>query len=152
MAIQTLGGYVPRFTGAEDESAQLKAFFDSWLGGTEEIRRILVVMHGSFRGEGPPCGAAHASLNPDQIENEILRPRIAELREAASRFEQVPPRTAEDRVIALAAAIKENLLSYSPISERYKKVGGEFIEVALMNTITNVLSPAGSQPVPSTPE
>ena len=138
MAIQTLGGYVPPFESSNVESRQLNGFFESWLQNGKTQHRILIVMHGSFRGHGPPCGAAHASLNPSQVSNNQLRPLIQMLREEALRFEDCPSENAEDRVVALASAIKANLLSYPSIQACGDK--DTLIEVAFMNTLTNVVA------------
>ncbi len=138
MAIQTLGGYVPPYSAGVAESQQLNEFFEKWFESSHTEHRILVIMHGSFRGDGPPCGAAQASLDPDKVSNDRLRPLIQKLRDEASRFEVSPSENAEDRVVALASAIKENLLSYPGIQAYSER--DQLIEIAFMNTVTNIVA------------
>ena len=56
-AIQTLGAYVSKYTGANDETMQLNDFFSNWLSTDASEKRILIVEHGGFTQEEPPCGA-----------------------------------------------------------------------------------------------
>ena len=140
MAIQTLGGYLPEYTGTEDETQQLDKFFEDWLSQKEGTQHILVVAHGNFEGEGPSCGAGQASLNPQDIPNDLLRSVIVELEDAAKPFEIVPANTAEDRVKSLSSAIRKNLLTYPAVSAIAELKSPNFIEVLLMDTVSNVLS------------
>lgn len=140
MAIQTLCGYIPPYSGKDDETSQLNGFFEEWLLAAKASRRILIIMHGRFKGEAPPCGAAHASLNPGEVKCSLLRPLIEQIRGESSRFEEHPAKNAENRVVALASAIRENLLSYPSIFAHSEQNGDSFIELALMNTVTNALS------------
>ncbi|MBN2228768.1 MAG: hypothetical protein JW779_04170 [Candidatus Thorarchaeota archaeon] len=141
MAIQTLGGYLPRFSGVNDETHQLSTFFKGWL--TEESdKHILIIAHGNFKDEGPSCGAATASLNPDEVPNPILRPIIMELQQAALPYESRKPEIPEDRVKSLSLAIKENLLSYRSVQVYHEIHPEGFIDILLMDTVSNVLSTA----------
>jgi carbonic anhydrase len=140
LAIQTLGGYIPKFSELDDETYQLRCFFTEWLSTKSEPRHILIVVHGNFEGDGPSCGAALASLNPANVKNPLLNSVISELQVAASAFEDHPPKDAEERVKALALAIKENLLSYPPLKDFMNTTPSEFIDILLMDTVSNVLS------------
>jgi hypothetical protein len=140
MAIQTLGGYIPRHSDGCVETSQLDDFFQDWLSRDRAQRKILIVMHGSFKGVGAPCGAAHASLNPASVDCRVLRPLVEQISNHAACFEEQPAENAEDRVVALASAIKENLLSYPTISSCFEERADDFIGTAFMNTVTNVLS------------
>ncbi|MHA1614696.1 MAG: hypothetical protein ACTSYJ_07595 [Candidatus Thorarchaeota archaeon] len=140
MAIQTLGGYLPEYTGTEDETSQLNKFFEDWLSQKEVTQQILVVAHGNFEGEGPSCGAGQASLNPHDITNNLLRPIIIELETAAKPFEEVPPSNAEDRVKSLSSAIRKNLFTYPAVNASAELKSPDFIKILLMDTVSNVLS------------
>jgi carbonic anhydrase len=142
MAIQTLGGYIPGYTQLDDETAQLNDFFTEWLSTKINPRNILIIVHGTFEGEGPSCGAALASLDPTTVKNPLLNSVITELQMAASHFEDHSPRNAEDRVKALSLAIKENLLSYPPVREFVHANPSDFIDILLMDTVSNALSAA----------
>lgn len=138
MAIQTLGGYIPEYTDSEGEIEQLNRFFENWLSSKGETKRILIVAHGNFEGEGPSCGAGTASLNPRQVANTSLRPAIEELERAATQFEDEPSLTPEDRVRALSKAVRSNLLTYPPIADAHSMFQLEIAEL-LMDTVTNTL-------------
>jgi len=140
MAIRTLGGYLPKFTGSDDETLQLNKFFKDWLSRKNSAQNILIVVHGNFEDEGPSCGAAIDSLKPDAISNKILHSIILELEKAAKPFETDPPRSAEDRVKSLSHAIKNNLFTYPAVSAVADSMSPEFIEILLMDTISNVLT------------
>ena len=99
-----------------------------------------MVAHGNFEGEGPSCGAGQASLNPQDIANDLLRPIIIELEDAAKPFESVPANTAEDRVKSLSLAIRKNLLTYPAVNTIAELAPPDFIKVLLMDTVSNVLS------------
>jgi carbonic anhydrase len=142
MVIQTLGGYIPKFTQRKDETSQLNEFFAEWLSTKSNPRHILIIVHGNFEGEGPSCGAALASLNPDSVKNPLLNSVITELQMVATQFEDHSPRNAEERVKALSLAIKENLLSYPPVREFVNANPRGFIDILLMDTVTNAVSPA----------
>lgn len=140
MAIRSLGGYIPQFTGLEDETLYLNNFFEDWLSQKESNQQILVIAHGNFEGEGPSCGAGTASLNPSDISNKILRSVINELENAAKSFEPVPANTPEDRVKSLALAIHQNLLTYPAVNTNPISKTSEFIRTLLMDTVSNVLT------------
>ena len=140
MAIQTLGGYIPKYTGADDETLQLNKFFEGWFSQKNGNHRILIVAHGNFEGEGPSCGAGEASLHPNNILNDLLRSVIVELETAAKPFESEPATSAEDRVKSLSSAIRKNLLSYPSIAANTDLNSPDFIKVLLMDTVSNVLS------------
>jgi carbonic anhydrase len=141
MAIQTLGGYVPSFTGKEDETSQLDAFFQEWLSDNREEKQIIVAAHGAFSGEGASCGAGAACLNPDILEDEYLSLVINRIADQASNLESTPARFAEDRVKTIAKLTMQNLLTYPAIDEylHSHQSQTDFLVIALMDTITNVL-------------
>ena len=139
IAIHTLGGYIPQYSGEEDETEQLNHFFKKWLSSVDPPKQIVIVAHGSFEGEGHSCGAGVASLNPDVITNPTLKPSIEELKQAAEEFERFPPESPEERVKSLSKAIRTNLLTYPAIADAH----GMFqlaIDNLLMDTVTNTLS------------
>ena len=141
MAIQTLGGYIPSYTGRDDETSQLDAFFQEWLSETPKERQIVAVAHGAFSGEGASCEAGKASLNPYDFDDEYLSLVFTKIAEHASIFESVPARTAEDRVQTIAKITIQNLLTYPAIAdflESYPKKN-DFFQIALMDTVTNIL-------------
>ncbi|TFG31689.1 hypothetical protein EU527_11890 [Candidatus Thorarchaeota archaeon] len=140
MAIQTLGGYVPKYTNIDDETNQLNSFFKTWLDSNNEFQKILIIAHGNFEGEGPSCGAGQACLHPDRIKNTLLQPIIKELQTAAQPFEEEPAEDAETRVKSLCSAIRENLLSYPAVKDVANLRTTEFIDTLLMDTVTNTLS------------
>jgi carbonic anhydrase len=140
LAIQTLGGYVPAFTGHEDETAQLNRFFETWLSSSDDIKQIVIVAHGNFEGEGPSCGAGSASLSPDSIQNPLLKPSIEELNRVAKEYEQNPPQSPEERVKSLSKAIRTNLLTYPAIADTHS-IFQLAIDDLLMDTVTNTLYP-----------
>ena len=141
MAIQTLGGYIPKYTGLEDETLQLNQFFKDWFSHEEANHQIIVVAHGNFEGEGPSCGAGTASLRPDDISNKILRSVVVELENAAKTFESEPTNTPEDRVKSLSSAIRENLQTYPAVNAVFDLKSPDFIQILLMDTVSNVLTP-----------
>lgn len=138
MAIQTLGGYIPQYSDNDDETAQLEKFFQRWLSPIKENRRILVVGHGNFEGEGSSCSAGTASLNPRTISNQSLRQAIEELEQAATPYEPMPPLSPEDRVKSLTKATRANLLTYPAIADAHSIAQLEIDEL-LMDTVTNNL-------------
>ncbi len=138
MAIQTLGGYIPAYSGKEDETGQLNEFFQQWLSSTDRSRQILIVAHGNFEGEGHSCSAGMASLNPGTISNPLLRPNIEELNQAAMEYENNPPTNPEERVKSLSKAIRGNLLTYPSIADAHSMFRLEIDEL-LMDTVTNTL-------------
>ncbi|TFG31864.1 hypothetical protein EU527_11455 [Candidatus Thorarchaeota archaeon] len=140
MAIQTLGGYIPRYSNVEDETYQLNKFFETWLDPTNKSQEIIIIAHGNFEGDGPSCGAGQACLHPERVKNPLLQPIIRQLQEAAQPFEQKPAEDAETRVKSLCSAIRDNLLSYPAVSSIAHLRKEEFIETLLMDTVTNVLS------------
>jgi len=139
MAIQTLAGYIPKYTGSDDETSQLNEFFTEWLSKNSLSRHILIVAHGNFEGDGHSCGAAQASLNPDNVKNSFLHYVIAELQVAATPFEKHTSKNAEERVKALSLAIKEHLLSYPVVREFADTSLSDFIDILLMDTVSNTL-------------
>ena len=138
MAIQTLGGYVPMFTGYDDETRQLNSFFENWLSGSPVEREILIVAHGNFEGEGPSCGAATISLNPNEAPSNTLYAIVKDLHNAAQQFESESPNTPEERVKSLCHATRHHLMSYPSIFTAYKS-GLLSIDYLFMDTVTNVL-------------
>ncbi|TFH04376.1 MAG: hypothetical protein E4H14_14885 [Candidatus Thorarchaeota archaeon] len=141
MAIQTLGGYIPKYTGSDDETLQLNTFFEKWLSRDRSTQNILVVAHGNFEGEGPSCVAGEASLKPDNISNKILHSVITELENAAKPFESIPANTAEDRVKSLSFAIRNNLFTYPAVIAIADSKSPDFVKILLMDTVSNVLKP-----------
>jgi hypothetical protein len=140
MAIQSLGGYLPRYSGSNDETYQLNDFFDNWLSKEMNDPHILIVAHGNFEGESSSCGAGEASLNPDEVPDSLLRDVILELNNAAKSYETKPPRSPEDRVKSLSSAVRENLLSYAAVRKAADTGSSDFIQILFMDTISNVLS------------
>jgi hypothetical protein len=138
MAIQTLGGYIPAYSGKEDETGQLNDFFQQWLSSTDSLRQILIVAHGNFEGEGDSCSAGKASMNPSTISNPLLRPIIEELNRAAMECESDPPKNPEERVKSLSKAIRGNLLTYPSIADAHSMFR-LVIDDLLMDTVTNTL-------------
>lgn len=139
LAIRTLGGYIPAFTGKQDETEQLHDFFQTWLVSGENPKHILIVAHGNFEGDGSSCGAGTASLKPSAIQNASLRQVIEEIDRVAEEYERTPPNSPEDRVKSISKAIRANLLTYPPISDA-SSVYKLSIDDILMDTITNTLS------------
>ncbi|MFW9787628.1 MAG: hypothetical protein ACFFE2_03370 [Candidatus Thorarchaeota archaeon] len=138
MSIQTLGGYIPPLTRMEDETRQLNRFFQNWLQSKDNAKRILIVAHGNFEGNGASCGVGTASLNPAAISSKFLRQAIEEIRQAAQEFETNNPTTPEDRVKSMSKAVRKNLLTYPAIAEAHDLFGLEIDEI-LMDTVTNTL-------------
>jgi hypothetical protein len=138
MAIQTLGGYVPNFTGYDDETRQLNSFFESWFTDSDIQREILIVAHGNFEGEGPSCGAATISLNPNEAPSNTLYAIVKDLHSAAQQFESDTPNTPEERVSSLCHATRQNLMSYPSISLAIQN-GLLSIDELFMDTVSNVL-------------
>ena len=140
MAILTLGGYIPKYTGLDDETLHLNEFFTEWLSSNCTSRRILIVGHGNFAGEGHSCGAAEASLKPTSVKNPFLLYVITELQSAAKHFESRISENAEARVKSISLAIKEHLLSYPAVREFVNTNLSDFIDILLMDTVSNTLS------------
>jgi len=138
MTIQTLGGYISAYSGKEDETGQLNDFFEQWLSSTNTSRQILIVAHGNFEGEGHPCSAGEASINPNRITNPLLRPIIDELNRAAMEYESSPPKNPEERVKSLSKAIRDNLLTYPSIADAHSLHKLKITDL-LMDTVTNTL-------------
>jgi carbonic anhydrase len=138
LAIQTLGGYIPPFTGKNDETEQLNNFFKQWVSSADNPKQVLIVAHGNFEGEGPSCGAGAASLNPSTIQNPSLKPVIEELNQAAEEYENSLPETPEDRVKTLSKVIRNNLLTYPAVADAHSMFQLSIDEL-LMDTVTNTL-------------
>jgi carbonic anhydrase len=138
MAIQTLGGYVPSFTGYDDETRQLDAFFGTWLADSTTMRKILIVAHGNLEGERPSCGAATISLNPNEAPSNTLYAIVKDLNNAAQQFEKSTPNSPEERVKSLCQATCQNLMSYPAISSASKNRLLSIDEL-YMDTVSNVL-------------
>jgi len=149
MAIQTLGAHIPAFNPNLLETVQLNTFLNEWLAKEYLERRIIVVVHGNFEGEGPPCGAGEASLSPQSITGEILQPIIESLARSASKFESVQANTPEERVVSLGSATIENLKRYPAVIMAIEKGAShdEFMRVLKMDTVTNVVSPYDIEPL-----
>jgi hypothetical protein len=141
MGIRSLAGFIPRCTGSDDETRQLSDFFSSWLS-TQTSPKILIVAHGNFEGESSSCGAAEASLVPEEIKNPILHTIILEIQEAVFSFEGRLAETPDERAKSILYAVRTNLMTYSAIKEFAAKKSSDFIETLLMDTVTNVLFPA----------
>ena len=116
----------------------MNEFFQNWLSSTDIQKQVLIVGHGDFEGDGHPCGAGTASLNPDTITNPLLKTTIEELDLAAKKFERVPPKNPEERVKSLSKAIRANLLTYPAISDAHNMFYLAIDEL-LMDTVTNTL-------------
>jgi len=142
MAILTLGGYIPKYTGVDDETLQLNEFFTEWLSSNSVSKHILIIGHGNFEGEGHSCGAAQASLNPTNVKNPFLLYVVSELQSAAKQFESHSSKNAEERVKAISLAIKSHLLSYPAVREFANANLSDFIDILLMDTVSNTLSAA----------
>ncbi len=144
-AIQTLGAYVSKYSGADDETTQLNDFFSDWLSTDANEKRILIVEHGGFTREEPPCGAGQASLNPQQVKGEFLRPVIELLNREALRFEDGISKTVEDRVLAIGQATEYNLRNYPAIAKVQEDgVSMESLfQIVTMDTVTGKLREIG---------
>jgi len=144
-AIQTLGAYVSKYTGANDETMQLNDFFSNWLSTDASEKRILIVEHGGFTQDEPPCGAGQASLNPDRVKGEFLRPVIELLHREALRFEDGISKTVEDRVLAIGQATEHNLRNYPAIARAQEEgVSMESLfQIVTMDTVTGRLREIG---------
>ena len=144
-AIQTLGAYVSKYSGADDETMQLNDFFSDWLSTDASEKRILIVEHGGFTQEEPPCGAGQASLNLHQVKGEFLRPVIELLHREALRFEDGISKTVEDRVLAIGQATEHNLRNYPAIARSQEEgVSMESLfQIVTMDTVTGRLREIG---------
>ncbi len=144
-AIQTLGAYVSKYSGADDETTQLNDFFSDWLSTNASEKRILIVEHGGFTQEEPPCGAGQASLNLHQVKGEFLRPVIELLHQEALRFEDGISKTVEDRVLAIGQATEHNLRNYPSIAKVQEEgVSMESLfQIVTMDTVTGKLREIG---------
>ena len=142
MAIRTLGGYVPAYTGQQDETASLNDFFLSWLSNTPERRHVVIVAHGDFDGRGSSCGAGKASLGSESIHNPLLKRVIQMMRDDAGQYEKGLPRSPEVRVRSIAEATRANILSYPSVASMVRecRTPADFIGTAYMGTVTNVMT------------
>ncbi|MFW9918236.1 MAG: hypothetical protein ACFFED_01440 [Candidatus Thorarchaeota archaeon] len=149
MAIQTLGAHVPPFDESIEETVQLNDFFEEWLSKETVERRIIVVVHGNFEGEGPSCGAGLASLNTETVTGTFLRPVIETLERDALRFEDTKALSAEERVVSLGYATLENIKTYPSVMDAIRRGAShdEFMRVLKMDTVTNVVSPYEIEPL-----
>nr|KXH73677.1 MAG: hypothetical protein AM325_13545 [Candidatus Thorarchaeota archaeon SMTZ1-45] len=138
MAIQTLAGYISKYSQHDDETKQLNRFFEKWLTSSKDTKRILIVAHGNFEGSGPSCSAGTESLNPRATSSKSLRLMIEELERSAIEFESIPASSPEDRVKSLSKATRANLLTYPAIVDSHDISQLEIDEV-LMDTVTNAL-------------
>jgi hypothetical protein len=141
MGIQTLGGYLPAYTGEPDETDYLNGFLGHWLSNRIDAKHIILVAHGNFEGEGPSCGAGKASLGPESVSGHRLRAVIEVLSNEAIRVEEHPAGSPEDRVRSIAEATRRNILSYPSVAEHTDAAFDttEFIQTVLMDTVTNAL-------------
>ncbi|NWF96763.1 MAG: hypothetical protein HXY34_11535 [Candidatus Thorarchaeota archaeon] len=139
MAIQCLGGYIPRFSGDADETSVLNEFFATWLSMPLKERHLIIVAHGDFEGEGQSCGAGMASIHPNEVHSAILKHVIGRIDEDARRFENRPPSTPEERVQSIARATQANLMTYPAIQSVLGSRASleSLIETVLMDTVTN---------------
>ncbi|MHA1483896.1 MAG: hypothetical protein ACTSPR_01095 [Candidatus Thorarchaeota archaeon] len=144
-AIQTLGAYVSKYTGADDETMQLNEFFSDWLSTDASEKRILIVEHGGFTQDEPPCGAGQASLKPYEVKGAFLRPVIELLHREAHRFEDGISKTVEDRVLAIGQATEHNLRNYPAIARAQEEgVSMESLfQIVTMDTVTGRLRAIG---------
>ena len=140
LGIQTLAGYIPKYTGEDDETQQLNSFFKDWLDAKNKDQRIILIAHGNFEGDGPSCGAGKDSLNPYLIKNDFLKSAVIELQEAASAYEDSPAENPEARVISLSSATRDNLGTYPAIRALIDSKASDFISILLMDTVSNALS------------
>ncbi len=149
MAIQTLGAHVPAYNEELEESVQLNEFFQDWLSKETVERRIIVVVHGNFEGEGPSCGAGLVSLDTQSVNGMYLRPVIEQIERDAKKYEPTAVDSAEDRVVSIGNATLDNIRSYPSITEALEKglLHSEFMRVLKMDTITNVISPYEIEPL-----
>ncbi|MFW9847847.1 MAG: hypothetical protein ACFFF4_01840 [Candidatus Thorarchaeota archaeon] len=143
MAIQTLGAHIPHYDENSEESVQLNEFFKNWLSNETIERRIIVVVHGNFEGDGHSCGAGYASLHPDIVQGSFLERIVEELNEDAAQVESHQPGSPEERVIAIGTATLKNIKTYPGVQEAIKRGADheEFLRVLEMDTVTNVVSP-----------
>ncbi|MDH4212791.1 MAG: hypothetical protein OEV85_02620 [Candidatus Thorarchaeota archaeon] len=142
MAILTLAGYIPRYTGSDDETHQLNEFFSEWLSTSSSSKHILIVAHGNFEGEGHSCGAAQESLDPTNVKNSFLRYVVSELQLVATQYENHILKSAEERAKTISLSIREHLISYPAVKEFADTNPSDFIDILLMDTISNTLTNA----------
>jgi hypothetical protein len=149
MAIQTLGAHIPAFTSGLEETQQLNEFFREWLSNETQQRRIIVVVHGNFEGEGQSCGAGIASLHPEAVSGDYLKLVIDNLREEAKQQEIEPSSTPEERAIAIGNTTLSNIETYPAVQEAIRRGAAhdEFMRVLKMDTVTNVISPYEIEPL-----
>ncbi len=149
MAIQTLGAHVPQYDESIEETVQLNEFFEEWLSKETVERRIIVIVHGNFEGEGPSCGAAFASLNMENVTGRYLKPVIETLEQDALRIEGTKVTSPEDRVVSLGDATLENIKTYPSINDAIQRgvSHDEFMRILKMDTVTNVISPYEIEPL-----
>jgi len=140
MAIQTLGGYIPKYTGTDDETQQLNSFFKDWLDANNTSQQIIIIAHGNFEGEGSSCGAGEASLHPAILKNDLLRSTMIELQDAATSYEDQATENPETRVISLSSATRDNLSTYPAIRALKDSKAPDFISILFMDTVSNTLS------------
>lgn len=138
LAIQTLAGYISKYSHNNDETEQLNRFYEKWLTSSKDTKRILIVAHGNFEGNGPSCSAGTESLNPKAVSNKSLRLTIEGLERSATEFETIHASSPEDRVKSLSKATRANLLTYPAIADAHDISQLEIDEI-LMDTVTNAL-------------
>ncbi len=145
MAIQTLGAHISAYNPEIEECIQLDKFFEKWLSVNPNLKKIIVVAHGNFEGDGPSCGAGSACMNPSDVEGDYLCPVIKQLHEDASRFEKTPAKNPEERVVSLAQSTVANLLTYLSVKKESELRSEEnlLIDIILMDTVSNVLTTTG---------
>ncbi len=149
MAIQTLGAHLPAYDEDLEELVQLDGFFEDWVSRESDERRIIVVVHGNFEGEGSSCGAGEASLSPSTIDQDDLKPVIERIQLDASEIEELPAKTPEERVVSIGKVTLANLLTYPSLAAALKKglLHRDFMRVLQMDTVTNVISPYKIDPL-----
>ncbi len=149
MAIQTLGAYLPAYNETLEETVQLNQFFGNWLSKESIERRIIVVVHGNFEGEGPPCGAAQASLSVEDIREDYLRRVIKVIDADARHAEENLAGTPEERAVTIGKVSLANLRTYPAVADAIKKgvLHEDFMRVLKMDTVTNVVSPYELEPL-----
>lgn len=139
MAIESLGGHIPQYTGRPDETQQLNSFFEVWLEEIPQDRSVLIFAHGSFDCDGPACGAGKACMTAESVNDPILGKVIKRLAHDASALEKELPDCPEKRVESLAEATKRNLYSYPSMSKGLEAGIDMFATVLLLDTVKNTL-------------
>jgi hypothetical protein len=142
MNLRSIGGFVPTFSGSEDETAQFNSFLENWLLSKPKDRRMVLLAHGSHDHGGAVCGGAKASLDPSGLHEGTLKSVVKTLQNEGLTHEAQPHNNPNTRALALDVAIKKNLLTYPAIS---KAVEAGFdaekqIDIAFIDTVTGCIT------------